>query len=279
MTEEGEGRYDRLAEGYARFWAPVIRPGAERVLDLAAPAVGAALTRTAEPRLLDVGSGTGTLAIAALDRWPALRVTGIDPSGGMLSVAREQAEQRLGPRAERYATEVAYADELPFDDGAFDLAVSSFVLQLVPSRLAALREIRRVLRPDGVMTWVTWQRTKRLFEPDRIANEVLDDAGFDPPEPDRRPGDVASPDSAAQSMRRAGFHDVRAYTAEVEHTWDARGYLAFLTEYDEETLFAELDPSERRDLEGRILDGVSRLSADELTLRLPVIYAMGNVRA
>ena len=276
MTEEGESRYDRMAEGYARYWAPVIRPGAERVLDVAAAAIQAALARTPEPRVLDVGSGTGTLAIAALDRWPALHVTGIDPSGPMLGVARANAAQRLGARANRYTTEVAYADELPFDDHAFDLAVSSFVLQLVPSRLAALSEIRRVLRPDGVMAWVTWQRTERAFEPDRITNEVLDDAGFDPPEPDRRPGDVASPASAAQTMRRAGFREVHAYAAEVEHAWDARGYLDFLTEYDEESLFAELERDERREIEGRILDGVSRLSAGELTLRLPVIYALGR---
>src|SRR5262245_4157464 len=130
---QAESRYDLLAEGYARFWGPVIRPGAERVLDLAAPAIEAALARTPEPKLLDVGSGTGTLAIAALERWPALRVTGIDPAGGMLAVAREDARRRLGGRAARYATEVAYADELPFDDATFDLAVSSFVLQLVPS--------------------------------------------------------------------------------------------------------------------------------------------------
>lgn len=277
MSDVGESRYDRMAESYARHWAPVIRPGAERVLDLAAPAFEAAVERTPEPQVLDVGSGTGTLAIAALERWPSLRVTGIDPSAAMLEVARANASRRLGEQEGRYVTEVAYADELPFDDGTFDLAISSFVLQLVPNRLAALAEIRRVLKPDGFMAWVAWQRSERRFAPDLIADEVFDDAGFDPPEPDGRPGDVASPASAAQSMRRAGFRNIRTFTAEVEHAWDAPGYLAFLTEYDEETLFAELDGEERADIERRIFDGVSRLSADELTLRLPVIYALGRV--
>jgi ubiquinone/menaquinone biosynthesis C-methylase UbiE len=274
--DEGESRYDRMAEGYARWWAPVIRPGAERVLDLAAPAIEAALARTRTPHVLDVGSGTGTLAIAALERWPALRVTGIDPSGGMLAVARDHALRRLAGLAGRYRTEVAPADSMPFDDGSYDLALSSFVLQLVPSRAAALREINRVLRPDGVFAWVAWQRTERAYDPDRIANEVLDRAGFDPPEADARPGDVASPASAAQSMRRAGFHDVTASTAEVAHPWDAQGYLAFLTQFDEESLFAELEPDERHEIEGEILDSLARLSLDELTLRLPVIYALGR---
>jgi ubiquinone/menaquinone biosynthesis C-methylase UbiE len=277
--DEGESRYDQMAEGYAKWWAPVIRPGAERVLDIATPTIEAALARTPEPRVLDVGSGTGTLAIAALERWPALRVTGIDPSGAMLAVARADAAQRLAGRAERYVTEIAYADRMPFDDGSFDLAMSSFVLQLVPSRAAALREIHRVLKPDGVLAWVTWQRTERAYAPDRIANEVLDAAGFDPPEADTRPGDVASPASAMQSMRRAGFRAVTASTAEVEHPWDAADYLAFLTDFDEESLFAELESDERRDIENQILDGLRRLSRDELMLRLPVIYAMGRASA
>lgn len=273
---EARSRYDQMADGYARWWAPVIRPGAERVLDVAAPAVEAALARTPEPRLLDVGSGTGTLAIAALERWPSLRVTGIDPAGGMLAVGREHAAERLRARAKRYTTEVAPADDLPFEAGTFDVAVSSFVLQLVPSRAAALAEIHRVLRPGATFAWVTWQRTERAYAPDRIANQVLDDAGFDPPEADPRPGDVASPASAAQSMRRAGFRDVRSHADEVAHAWDAKSYLAFLTEFDEESLFAELEPRERRDIERRILRRLERLSRGELTLRLPVIYALGR---
>ena len=274
--DESESRYDRMAEGYARWWGPVIRPGAERVLDLAAPAIEAALARTRTPHVLDVGSGTGTLAIAAIERWPALSVTGIDPSGGMLAVAREHASQRLAGLAGRYRTEVAPADSMPFEDGSFDVAVSSFVLQLVASRAAALREINRVLRPGGLFAWVAWQRTERAYAPDRIANEVLDAAGFDPPEPDTRPGDVASPASAAQSMRRAGFQDVTASSAEVAHPWDAAGYLAFLTHFDEESLFADLEADERQEIETDIMDGLARLSADELTLRLPVIYALGR---
>ena len=274
--DELDSRYDRMAEAYARWWGPVIRPGAERVLDLAASDIEAALARTRGPHVLDVGSGTGTLAIAAIERWPSLRVTGIDPSGGMLALARDDAARRLAGLAGSYRTEVAPADELPFDDDSFDLAVSSFVLQLVPSRAAALREINRVLRPDGVFAWVAWQRTERPYAPDRIANDVLDAAGFDPPESDGRPGDVASPRSAAQSMRRAGFHDVTATTAEVAHPWDAAGYLAFFTQFDEESLFAELEPDERVEIEGEILEGLKRLSPDELTLRLPVIYVKGR---
>jgi len=273
---ESHSRYDEMAGGYARFWAPILREAAERVLDHLAPhldGVGGA-------ELLDVGTGTGTLAIAALERWPGIRVTGIDPSGGMLEVAGTAAAERLPAAAQRrFRRRVAPADRMPFDDGAFDAAMSSFVLQLVPSRAAALREIRRVLRPGGVAAWVSWQRTNRAFEPDRLANGVLDDFGFDPPEADARSGDIASPSSAAASMRRAGFREVRAWIGECAYAWDAQGYLAFLTEFDEQSLFDELEAAERAEIEGAILERLAGLAPDELTLRLPIVYAMGRTAA
>ena len=269
-------RYDQMASGYARFWAPVLRAAAEGVLDHLAAYVDG--RRGAE--LLDVGTGTGTLAIAALERWPSIRVTGIDPSGGMLEVAGTTAAERLpAPAQRRFRRRVAPADRMPFDDGAFDAAMSSFVLQLVPSRAAALREIRRVLRPGGVAAWVSWQRTNRAFEPDRLANEVLDDFGFDPPEPDARSGDIASPASAADSMRRAGFREVRAWVGECTYAWDAKGYLAFLTEFDEQSLFDDLEAEERAEIEAAILERLGKLAPDELTLRLPIVYAMGRTAA
>src|SRR5712671_2713274 len=98
-----------MAEGYERWWAPVIRPAALRVLDLIAPAVDAGATR-----ILDIGTGTGTLGISAVERWPAVRATGVDASGAMLEVARERADSRLSAGDHpRYRTAVGFADSLP----------------------------------------------------------------------------------------------------------------------------------------------------------------------
>src|SRR5206468_5203133 len=137
---ETGSRYDTKAEGNARFWGPVIRPAAVRVFDH----VASILDVVEDAHVLDVGSGTGSLAITLLERWPKHRVTGIDPSGGMLEVARHTADEQLPEHvARRFRAEVASADRLPFEDGMFDVAISSFVLQLVDDRPAALREIRR----------------------------------------------------------------------------------------------------------------------------------------
>jgi SAM-dependent methyltransferase len=267
------GRYDDMADGYARFWGPVIRPAAIKVLDLIAPQLDA----PDESHILDVGSGTGSLAIAALERWPRHRVTGIDPAGGMLEVARSTADEQL-PRdvARRFRAEVAAADRLPFEDGSFDLAVSSFVLQLVDDRPAALLEVRRVLRPGGTFAWVAWERTERGYAPDRIANEILDEAGFDPPEPDDRPGDLESAEVTSAEMAAAGYDDVVVRGGELAHEWDADGYVAFFTEFDEVSLFDDIEPEERDDLRAKLRERLGGLTREDMTLRLPVLYVTGR---
>lgn len=266
-------RYDTLAEGYARHWGPVIRPAAVALLDGLSPGIQAGA------RILDVGTGTGALAIEALSRWPSVGVVGIDPSPQMLAIAAAAAREALEPgTAARFTTVTAFADQLPFEDGAFELAISSFVLQLVPSRTAALAEVRRVLRPGGLLAWVTWLVGGPPFRADEVVDEVLDEFGFDPPERDTRSGDVASVPAAAAATRKAGFREVRARGDVLRHAWTPEGYAAFITEFDEESTFAELAPAERARAEARLLERLRSLSAAERTMELPVVYVGGIAR-
>jgi SAM-dependent methyltransferase len=272
-ASEAPARYDSLAEGYARHWGPVIRPAAEALLDRLdgmVPATG---------RLLDVGTGTGTLALRALERWPGISVTGVDVSGAMLHLAGAEAARRLAPSGRaRFERVTAVADRLPFDDAAFAAAVSSFVLQLVPSRAAALREVRRVLRTGGHLAWVTWLVGGEPFRADEVVDQVLDEFGFDPPARDDRSGDLASVAAAAAATRRAGFGDVTAAAGTLVHRWHPEAYASFITDFDEQSTFDSLDARERSHAERRLLERLGALSRDDLTMRLPVVYVTGVAR-
>jgi ubiquinone/menaquinone biosynthesis C-methylase UbiE len=264
-------RYGRLATGYARYWAPVLAPAVAELLDLAAPLV------TDGQRIIDVGTGTGQLAIAALDRWPGTSIVGIDTSPDMLDVAGAEAERRLPPDvASRFERVAAYADRLPFADAAFDVALSSFVFQLVPSRARALREVRRVVRPGGAIAYVSWLQGGRRFVPDEVFDEILDDIGFGARENDGRPGDIPSVERAANELRRAGFEAVVARAGEIDHRFTVDGYIEFLTDFDEETLFADFEPDERKVVIRRLRGRLSRLSAETMTMHFPTVFATGR---
>ena len=270
MTEQAE-RYDRIAAGYARWWAPIIAPAAVGVLD----EIDAPIARGAE-RILDIGTGTGTLPVAILRRWPQVRVTAIDASAGMIEMAGVEADRLLGPdERRRLELVVAFAADLPVADASFDLAVSSFVLQLVPNRFQALREAHRALVPGGRLAYVTWLADDRAFAPDADFDDALDEVGIGAREWDDRPGDVPSVQSAIRQLRRAGFADVRARAGLLEHPFDVEGYLRFMTEFDEEDLVTEMEPDVRSRFEADLRRRLAARRPSELALRLPTVTATG----
>jgi SAM-dependent methyltransferase len=270
VTDQPE-RYDRIADGYERWWAPVLAPSAAGLLDRLGPVVDGGARD-----LLDVGVGTGNLALDALARWPDIRLTAIDASGEMVRVVEAEARRRLGAESDRFAAQVAFAAELPYQDATFDLAISSFVLQLVPSRAKALREIRRVLRPGGMLAYVTWVREVRAFAPDRVFDALLDEYGFEEPQGDDRSGDVPSVPTAAAELRSAGFRDVTAEGAVLEHQFSVESYISFLVEFDEETLFDEMPRDERRRFLATFRERLMGLTSDELVFRAQIVYASGR---
>lgn len=269
MSEQ-EARYDRIAEGYARWWSPVHRPATLALLDEIAPAVEAG-ART----MVDIGCGTGALLAAAVTRWPDLHATGIDISAGMLGVAdRELAHLPGGARA-RVTLRQGPADRLPLADGEADIAVSAFVYQLVPSRFRALREARRVLRPGGTIAYVTWL-AGGSFPADAAYEEALVAAGL---EPDDRSADRDEPELPgvlAAQLRRAGFAGARARGAELDHRFTPEGYLEFIARFDDEDCFATLDTTTRDELEGDLLARLRALPDDGLRMRLPIAYVRGQ---
>jgi ubiquinone/menaquinone biosynthesis C-methylase UbiE len=95
-------------------------------------------------RLLDAGCGTGHTALAFA---PHVReVVALDLAESMLGQARALAEQRGVQNIEFRQGDV---ESLPFEDASFDLITSRYSAHHWPNPLAALREFRRILRPNG----------------------------------------------------------------------------------------------------------------------------------
>ena len=105
------------------------------------------LVADARPRVLDLATGTGDLAIDIAQACPSATIIGLDPSARMLDIAAEKVARR--GLAERVTFVAGDAQELPYGAGELDAVTIAFGIRNVPDRAAALREMARVVRPGG----------------------------------------------------------------------------------------------------------------------------------
>jgi SAM-dependent methyltransferase len=101
-------------------------------------------------RVLDVACGTGVVAVTAARH--GARVTGLDLTPALLERARENSRTA--------AVEIDWhegdAENLPFEDGAFDVVLSQFGHIFAPRPDVAVAEMLRVLKPGGTIAFATW---------------------------------------------------------------------------------------------------------------------------
>jgi len=189
-----------LAVAYAESFAPMCAGTTDPLLDTLLPSYGGR-------RVLDVGSGLGTLGAAARDR--GATVTLAEPDAGMRAVAAAEH-----PHLPQHDTGLPH---LGFEDDAFDAVVANFVVNHVADPRAGVRELLRVTAPGGRLGVTIWPNGPD--SPGALWPRVLEAAGVEPPAPRHLPPDkdfARTVDGLASLLLEA--HDVEVW----EHSWGWR---------------------------------------------------------
>jgi SAM-dependent methyltransferase len=148
---------------------------AEKILDAGEAVVAAA---GVEPgmEVLDVACGTGNATLPAARA--GARTTGLDFAPGLLEIARERAADAM--------LEIDFiegdAQAMPFEDGSFDRVVSTFGHMFAPDHRRTADDMKRVLRPDGVIAVACWMPEGAIGRMFRVTADLL------PPPPGPPPG-------------------------------------------------------------------------------------------
>ena len=188
------------ADAYDRFMGRYSVPLAPRLADFASVAEG--------QRALDVGCGPGALTAELVRRLGPAAVSAVDPSEPFVAAARER---HPGVSVRRAA-----AEELPFADRAFDVALAQLVVHFMAEPVVGLREMARVTREHGVVAACVWDHGGS-GGPLSLFWEAARELDPDVEGESRRAG--AREGHLAELLRAAGLRDVEegALSVRVEH--------------------------------------------------------------
>lgn len=253
------------AVNYENFFVPAI--GAPLANDLVRHAA-----LSAGDRVLDVACGTGVVArLALVETGAGGTVAGLDVNPAMIDVARSTT-----PSGGSIDWHEANAEKMPLPDASFDVVLCQMGLQFMPGKLAALREMRRVLVPGGRLVLNVPGPTPRIMS---VMEEALarqlgpDAAGF--------VNQVFSLHDEAEIQSLvddAGFNDISVQSD--THALPLPPPKEFLWQYIQSTplvaVVADLDDKRRSLMEHDIVTKWEEMKADGalmLRVRMVVVHA------
>lgn len=183
-------------------------------------------------RVLDLATGVGAMGARLRRACPEALVVGVDLSAGQLAAARRNHSTLPVLRGD--------ATQLPFADGTFERVHCSWLLEHVPSPVAVLREVRRVLRPGGFCQFVEVDNSTFQTEPRcEAAHTVL---GWLNEAQLRGGGDPFVAKKLPAAFLEAGFSHVEVVPHAMHGHAGARAFFeAFVVEFAE--IFEGLDES------------------------------------
>lgn len=180
-----------------------------------------ALVEYAKPspgmKVLDLASGTGEPAISLAVRVGNKgHVTALDVSAELLEIAEKRARAR---HLTNFTVQQADAHSLPFPDNGFDLATSRFGVMFFRDPEAALRELRRALRPGARACFLAWGPFDQPYWQSMmgVVHRKVGGPLLDPEGPD--PFRFAGPGSLSAVLRSAGFGEVEEETRTLPWAW------------------------------------------------------------
>jgi SAM-dependent methyltransferase len=142
QVTEAEAKMFAASAGYEHFMGRWSRLLARRFIAFAGVKDGHCV--------LDVGTGTGSVAAAVEAGMPESAIIGIDPSEAFIAHAQKSA------KSARARFEVGDAQALKFKDASFDHTLALLVMNFIPDHRKAIAEMRRVTRAQGIVSACVW---------------------------------------------------------------------------------------------------------------------------
>jgi ubiquinone/menaquinone biosynthesis C-methylase UbiE len=214
-------------------------------------------------RVLDVASGTGVVARTIAREGSPGRLVGYDLTPAMVEVGKGR------PGGEGVEWVLGNGQELPFEDGSFDVVLCQQGLQFFEDPVAGASEMRRVLAGGGRVLAACWDRDDgSLFE---VLVEVLGE--FDPQlaQVARTPFSMTA-ERLEEIFREGGFEDVTLGRLEGEGVWPSaeQGVRTFLEGTPIALFLAGVEPARVDELRRMILERIGPQAEPDGTVRTPM---------